>query len=97
MQERFGGVGAVVGGVLVVLVMLIVALLYWVGLKLASGELTYKQAFSVSLYASVPVVIQQLLGGLIIFRRQSLSLDELTTRNFLASNLAFAPPATIDG
>lgn len=92
IQEKFGGVGAVVGGVLVALISLFFALLYWVGLKLAGGELSYKTALSVSLYAGMPVAIQLLLSIVLLLPRQAIDPEQLASRNFLASNLAFLAP-----
>lgn len=92
IQERFGGVGAVAGGVIVALVSLFFALLYWLGLKLVGGELGYKEALSVSLYAGVPVLVQFLLTIVLVLPQQSIDPQRLASRNFLASNLAFLAP-----
>jgi hypothetical protein len=93
MQERFGGVGAVIGSVVVVIFTLLVTLLYLLGLKLAGGELKYVDALAVGLYGSMPVAVQLLLTAAVLLPRKTLEVSQIMSRNFLASNLGFFAPA----
>lgn len=77
---------------MVVVMSLLFALLYWAGLKLAGGELKYKDSLSVSLYSGMPVVVQMLLTVILLLPQQSIAAERLVSRNFLASNLAFLAP-----
>lgn len=92
VQERFGAIGAPVGAVFVILLSLLFALLYWVGIKLVGGELTYKQALSVSLYSGIPMAVQAILSVAVLWPVETVAPERVASRNFLASNLAFLAP-----
>jgi len=93
LQERFGALFAVLGGAVGAGFMVIVALIIWVILRLFGSEVDFRRCLSVYLYGSLPVVLMMLLAIPLVLSGGTLSFDQLATRNFLASNLAFlAPP-----
>ena len=59
--------------------------------RLMGGEGTYKQAFSVSLYAWVPLLILGIIGTVVLFGRGTVSADEMG--NLVLSNPGFVVDA----
>lgn len=86
-------VGPLLGGPVIYL---LIALLYWVLLRLLGGELTYKASFATTLHGLVPSAgVAVLLGLPVILSRGELSYDVIRTGSVLASNLgSFAPEET---
>jgi len=92
ITERFAWLGVVIQVPIVILVVLFITLLYWAGLKLLGGELTYKHAFSVYLYSAMPVALMSLIALFILLPQTVIAPERLATRNFVQSNLAFLAP-----
>lgn len=55
--------------------------------RLFGGEVTFKQAFSVTLYAWLPLLVQGIVGVIIMLGRGSVSAEDLS--NLVMSNLGF--------
>jgi hypothetical protein len=93
MEKAGPAINAVTRPVFTALLMLFSAFLSWLVFKLVGSDFTYRSALAVTLHASMPYVIGQLLGLPVILSRASLGFDDLKTGTFLQSNLAFlAPP-----
>lgn len=74
-------------------VFLLVAVVFLLGLKLAGGELTFKQSFATTIYGFVPYsLVQSLIALPIVLSREALDPEKLQGGSLLASNLStFAP------
>ncbi len=91
-QERVTGIATWFTPVFVTFVFVLVSLFFWVGCKLVGSELTFRQSFATYLHGSMPVAVMMLLATPVVLAGGTLDYEELTTRNFLASNLAFLAP-----
>ncbi len=91
-QEKWGRtislVGIVVGGPIVYLLM---ALVFWVLLKLLDGDLPYRTALSTTLHSLMPWVVASLLTIPVILGREEIGFEELRA-GILTSNLAILAP-----
>jgi hypothetical protein len=96
--ERGAKVGkffASVGVVFQPIALLIVALVFWVLLKLAGGDLPFGTSFSVAAHGLLPNAVSALLSIPVIMSKSTLGYEQVKTGSFLASNLgAFAPEGT---
>jgi hypothetical protein len=100
MMEKAGpAISAVGAAVVVVLITLIAALLYWVVFKLLGGDFSYKTSLSVSLHAGVPGLVSMLLSIPVILSKESLTYEDLKRSGgtFLQSNLSFLAPEDAPG
>ncbi len=84
--------GPLFGGPLVYLLM---ALLFWVSMKMLGGELTYKASFSTVLHGLMPSAVSALLTIPVILSRTELDMEQVNSGTLVASNVgAFAPEGT---
>jgi len=100
MMEKAGpAISAVGAPVVVLLITLVVALLYWVAFKLLGGDFPYKTSLSVTLYAAAPAVVSLLLSIPVILSKESIGYQDMkrTGGSFLQSNLAFLAPEGAPG
>jgi hypothetical protein len=70
---------------------LLIAVVFWLGLRLVGSEMRYAVSFSIALHALMPSVIEGLLSIPVILHRGMMSVDELR-RGLLASSAAFFAP-----
>jgi hypothetical protein len=91
-MEKAGKWFSLAGSVVVVVLTLFSALLYWIFFKLLGGDFSYKSSFSVVLHAGMPVVVSTLLSLPVILSRTRLGYDDVKSGSFLQSNLAFLAP-----
>jgi len=96
MMEKAGpAISAVGAPVVVAVITLIVALLYWVAFKLLGSDFSYKSGLSVTLHASMPAVMSLLLSIPVILSKESIGYTDMKRSGggtFLQSNLAFLAP-----
>jgi hypothetical protein len=92
MRERFGGIGAPIGGIVAGIVFCVLALVYWVAFKLFGSEITYKQSLATFVHASLPGAVFMLLAIPVVLGGGDLTYQQLMTRDVLASNLGFLAP-----
>jgi hypothetical protein len=92
MQKAGPAIAAVSAPVIIALVSLLAALIYWVVFKLLGADFSYKSSFAVSLHAGMPGVISALLTLPVILSRASLGYADVKSGTFLQSNLAFLAP-----
>ncbi len=89
IQERFGKwiaiAGVAIGGPIVYLV---IALVFWVVLRMLGGDFGYPSSLAVTVHGFMPFALAAFLSLPIIFSRPELSAAELQ-RGLLASNLSF--------
>lgn len=71
---------------------LLVALLFWVALRLAGGELGFPHSFSVTLHGFVPQALGALVAIPVILGQETLDPEAVQRGSFLASNLGFLAP-----
>lgn len=92
MQKRIGpylGVGgALLGGTIAYL---LIALLFWVGLKLAGSDISYQTSFSTTLHGVMPLAVEALISIPVLLSMRRVGWLE-TQRGILATNLAFLAP-----
>ena len=93
MQERFGAFFAVLGGTVGAGIMVVIALVLWVLLHLFGSEIDFQRSLAVLVHANMPSVLMMLIAIPLVLSGGTLSFEQLATRNFLASNLAFLAPA----
>jgi hypothetical protein len=55
------------------------ALIYWLGARLAGGEATYQQVFSVVMYAFIPQTIRQLIKIPVVLSKHNINPREIET------------------
>ena len=67
---------------------LLMALLFWVLLKMLGGEFPYKTSFATTVHGLVPSGISALLTLPVVVSRGELSYEEVRSGSVLASNLA---------
>jgi membrane protein, antimicrobial resistance system len=92
-QQRFGAVISVASGVVIAVVLVVVALILWVLLKLVGSEIDFRHCLSVYLYGGMPNAVMMLIAIPLILSGGTLAYEQIASRNFLASNLAFLAPA----
>jgi hypothetical protein len=73
---------------------LVVALVFWVGLKLVGGEMRYPVSFSIALHAMLPSLISGLISIPVLLGRGVMSVDEIRRGVLASSPAAFAPEGT---
>lgn len=91
-RRRVTAIGTWVSPLFVAVVYLLVSGFFWVGFKIVGSDLTFVQSFATYLYGSMPLAVMMLLAIPVVVAGGTLSYEDLTTRNFLASNLAFLAP-----
>lgn len=91
-QQRFATVGTWLSPIFVTFVFALASLFFWVGLRLVGSELTFRASFATYLHGAMPVAVMMLLATPVVLAGGTLSYEQLTTRNFLASNLSFLAP-----
>ena len=72
-----GKVLAYAGPLLSIIILLIVAAVLLMAFRLMGGEGTFKQAFSASLYAWMPLIVYSIIAAIIIMSRESVTPDLL--------------------
>lgn len=92
MRERFGGIGAPIGGFVAGIVFCVLAVFYWVAFKLFGSEITYKQSLATFVHAAMPGAVFMLLAIPVVLGGGDLTYQQLMTRDVLASNLGFLAP-----
>lgn len=71
---------------------LLAALLFWVALKIAGGEINFKTSFAVTVHGMMPWAIAALLAVPVVLAQETVGYRELQGGNLLASSAAaFAP------
>ncbi len=88
MAAAVGKTFAYFGPVLQIIIFAIIAGVLLIAFRLFGGEGDFKQAFSATLYAWVPLLIKGVLAAVVILTRKTITLNDLA--NPLRSNLAFA-------
>ncbi len=86
----FGRATQYVGPFLLLGVLAVLALIYWLGVRLLGGTSTYHQVFSVVLYGWMPQAIRALIKIPIVMTKQTIKLQESeavvrSSLNFLAN------------
>lgn len=93
VTQRFGPVLAVVGLVIGVIAYLLIALVLWLGLRLAGGEMTFVQGFSATLHGLIPVqALKALVLIPVLLSVHSVDPRALQSGAILQSNLGFLAP-----
>jgi hypothetical protein len=93
MEKAGPLINAISRPVVTALLLLFSAVVSWLIFKLLGSEFSYRSALAVTVHASMPYVVSQLLSLPVILSRASLGFDDLKTGSFLQSNLAFLAPA----
>ena len=76
-------------------VYLLIALLFWVILKMLGGDFSYQASFATTLHGMMPSAVQALLTVPVVLGRSELDYEAVETGSVLASNLgAFASEGT---
>jgi hypothetical protein len=78
--------------VIVPLMLLIVAAALLLGFKMFGGEGTFKQAWSVTLYAWIPQLLKSIIATVLVVRMESLTIEQM--QGMLKSNLGFLVDAS---
>ncbi len=96
ITESFGPKMAVVGPLLGgPVIYLLVALLFWVLLKMLGGDFSYKASFATTVHGLMPSGVSALLSLPVIMSRGELDYEAVRSGGLLASNLgAFASEET---
>lgn len=99
ITEKVGPVMVIAGPMVFgPLAYLVMALVFWVGLKLLGGELGYKASLATTLHGLLPNAISAVLLIPVILSRGELGITEVNAGTVLASNAgAFAPEETGKG
>jgi hypothetical protein len=92
MQKAGPAISAVSVPIVIALVSLLAALIYWVVFKLLGADFSYKSSLAVSLHAGLPGVISALLTLPVVLSRSTLGYADVKSGAFLKSNLAFLAP-----
>jgi hypothetical protein len=95
MMEKAGpAISAVGAPVVVAILSLFAALLYWIAFKLMGGDFSYKSSLSVTLYSGMPTAVSMLLSIPVILSKESIGYADIQRGGgtFLQSNLAFLAP-----
>ncbi len=93
MQKAGPIISACTVPVVIVLVTLLAALVYWVVFKLLGSDFSFKTSFAVTLHAAIPGVIAALLTLPVVLSHATLGYADVKSGTFLQSNLAFLAPA----
>lgn len=91
-MEKAGPWFSLAGSVVLIVLTLFSALLYWMAFKLLGGDFSYKSGLSVVLHAGMPVVVSILLSLPVVLSRGRLGYEDVKSGSFLQSNLAFLAP-----
>ena len=85
---------AVLAPVVVTLLVLFAAFLYWLAFKLLGSDFSYKTSLSVALYSGAPSLVSALLTIPVLLSYDSIGFKDMrrTGGNFLQSSLAFLAP-----
>ncbi len=90
LQEKLLPVFAIAGPLVIFPVAcLLMALLFWVALRLLGGEMTYQTSFSTTVHGLMPNAVSSLLTLPVVMSRGALSYEEVRSGSVLASNLGF--------
>jgi len=92
MQKAGAAISGITVPVVIALVSLLGALVYWVVFKLLGADFSYKSSLAVSLHAGLPGVIAALLTLPVVLSRSTLGYADVKSGVFLQSNLAFLAP-----
>jgi hypothetical protein len=92
MQKAGPAISAVSVPVVIALVSLLGALIYWVVFKLLGADFSYKSSLAVSLHAGLPGVVSALLTLPVVLSHSTLGYADVKSGTFLQSNLAFLAP-----
>jgi hypothetical protein len=92
MEKAGPLVAAVATPLVILLIALIVALLYWIAFKLLGSDFSYKASLSTILHASMPQAVAALLSIPVVLGKESLGYEDTEKGSFLTSNLAFLAP-----
>jgi|SRR3954463_10160191 len=93
MQKAGPAISAVSIPIVIALVSLLAALIYWVVFKLLGADFSYKSSLAVSLHSGLPGVVAALLTLPVVLSRTTLGYADVKSGSFLQSNLAFLAPA----
>lgn len=93
VTEKIGPVMVIAGPTLFgPIAYLVIALIFWVVLKLLGGELSYKASLATTLHGLMPNALSAILLIPVLLSRDELGITEVNAGTVLASNLgAFAP------
>jgi hypothetical protein len=87
---KFSLWGAVVAAALgAPLFYVLTALLFWVTLRLLGSEMDFRRSLSVTLHGIMPLGVAALIGIPVALGRDTISMEELQSGQFLMSNLGF--------
>lgn len=93
MQKAGPAISAATAPVVIALISLLAALIYWVVFKLLGADFSYKSSLAVSLHAGLPGLIAALLTLPVVLSHATLGYADVKSGTFLQSNLAFLAPA----
>ncbi|HZI63579.1 MAG TPA: Yip1 family protein [Thermoanaerobaculia bacterium] len=80
----------VIGALLVSpIVYAIMALLFWVSLRMLGSEMDFVRSLSVAIHGSVPLGVAAIIGIPVALGRSEMSMEELQGGQYLMSNLGF--------
>ena len=86
MSKWFGVIGALLVSPIVYAIM---ALLFWVSLRMLGSEMDFVRSLSVAIHGSVPLGVAALIGIPVALGRSEMSMEELQGGQYLMSNLGF--------
>jgi len=93
MQKAGPIISACTVPVIIAVITLLAALIYWIVFKLLGSDFSFKTSFAVTLHAAMPGVIAALLTLPVVLSRSTLGYADVKSGTFLQSNLAFLAPA----
>lgn len=92
--ETFSRIGVWVSPAIQVVFLLLFAAIYLALFNFVAGaELTFRQSLATLLYGSMPLAVMLLLAIPVVLGGGPVTWEQISTRSFLASNLAFLAPA----
>jgi hypothetical protein len=92
ITEKIGGFMTYVSPLMIAVLVLAMALVFWGAFTLAGGEAGFKRTLAVTSHAMMPFVVLQLLSIPMILRLSTIGAEDIETGSYLRSNLAaFAP------
>lgn len=89
MSVGMGKVAKFIGPVITIIVFLIIAGVLLLAVRLMGGEGDFRQAFSVTVYAWIPNVIQSIVFTIVILAKGATAINPQTFPTLVRSNLAF--------
>jgi hypothetical protein len=92
MQKAGAAISGISVPIVIALISLLGALIYWVVFKLLGADFSYKSSLAVSLHTAMPGVIGALLTLPVVLSRSTLGYADVKSGVFLKSNLAFLAP-----